>query len=88
MPLGNGNAGTDAEGAPSEEFCKYCYSGGAFTEPDITMDQMITKSVHYMVASLKMSDETAEHLAKNIIPTLKRWHGLGLAGKQESSIAG
>ena len=73
MPLKDGFYGTETDGTPSAEYCKFCYANGAFTNPDITMDEMIKKSIHHMAYQLNMNDETAEHLAKNTIPTLRRW---------------
>jgi hypothetical protein len=36
--------GTEMDGTTrSIEYCSQCYHNGMFTEPDITVDQMITK---------------------------------------------
>ena len=32
--------GTNADGSKSSLYCSYCYVSGAFTEPDITSDDM------------------------------------------------
>ena len=77
MPLVKGFYGTETDGKKSSEYCKFCYMKGAFTEPAITMDEMIKKSIHYMAYDMKMNDETAEHLAKNTITTLRRWRTPG-----------
>ena len=32
--------GTNADGTLSQEYCSYCYTGGKFVNPDMTIDQM------------------------------------------------
>lgn len=73
MPLGPGFYGTEADGTESHEYCKFCYQKGVFTEPDITLADMIKKSVHHMIYDLRLEDERAEVMANAIVPTLKRW---------------
>jgi Putative zinc ribbon domain len=77
MPLTEGTFGTEADGSASSDYCKSCYIDGAFVKPDMTMDEMIKISIRHMTYDLNMNDETAEHLAKNTIPTLKRWRNSG-----------
>ena len=48
--------GTNADGSKNEEYCKFCFVNGEFTEPDITMDQMIEKVVGIMVQMQKMTE--------------------------------
>lgn len=72
MPLhGPENFGTNADGARNKEYCHYCFQDGKFTEPDITMEQMIDKCVGIM-QQLNMPEAQIEQ-TKNFIPTLKRW---------------
>lgn len=78
MPLTEGGYGTQADGSASSEYCKSCFENGAFTEPELKIDDMIKKSIRHMVYTLKMNDETADHLARIVIPTLKRWRSGGL----------
>jgi len=42
MPLGSDpkGGGTDADGRLSGEFCSYCYVGGKFINPDMTIEEM------------------------------------------------
>ena len=40
MPLVEGNIGTNSDGSKSEDYCGYCYKGGAFLQ-DFNMSQMI-----------------------------------------------
>jgi ribosomal protein S14 len=73
MPLGEGFFGTEADGSPSEDYCKFCYQGGAFVEPDLTLDRMLMRSIAYMTDELGFSDQKARRSAEGVIPFLKRW---------------
>jgi radical SAM superfamily enzyme len=73
MPLGEGFYGTNADGSKNEEYCKMCFENGAFTEPDLKLQEMIKKSVRHMMNHLKMEEEQAEVMANAMIPPLKRW---------------
>jgi len=75
IPIGVGFYGTKADGSENQEYCKFCYQNGAFTEPDLNMDGMIKKSVAYMMDQLNFSEERAEVISNALIPTLKRWRG-------------
>jgi hypothetical protein len=73
MPLAEGFYGTNADATENQEFCKLCFENGEFTEPDLTLKEMIGKSIRQMTRHLKMDDDQAEVLANAVIPTLKRW---------------
>lgn len=73
MPLGIGFYGTNGDNTANEEYCKMCYEAGSFREPNLTLDQMIGRSVANMVDDLGFEREKAENLANSVIPTLKRW---------------
>ena len=36
--------GNNADGSKSDAYCQYCYDGGEFTNPNITLDEMIYHS--------------------------------------------
>jgi hypothetical protein len=76
MPIGvfNGqdNRGLNKAGQPSE-YCKLCYDGGEFTNPDLTLGEMISISKHHMMKELGFDDHTANQMATTHIPKLKRW---------------
>ncbi len=72
MPLTKAeDFGTAAEGFRQNDYCVYCYEGGAFTHPEITMGEMIAVSSS-MVAE-QMGEAEARALHEAIIPMLKRW---------------
>ncbi len=73
MPLAEGLFGTEADGKPSADYCKYCYAAGAFTLPDLKLPDAIRASVKYMRDHLKMDEEQAEVMSNAVIPSLKRW---------------
>lgn len=64
--------GTDIDESKNEDYCRFCFQNGAFTSPDITMQQMIDK-ISGMAAIMKMSDAQAREIAEIFIPKLKRW---------------
>ena len=76
MPLDRPeDAGTEADGSPSGDYCRYCYQNGAFTAPDASMDDIIA-------FNLKFNEENghpfgprqeAEKMMRSWFPTLKRW---------------
>jgi hypothetical protein len=72
MPLQKpGDFGTNADGSKNQEYCQYCYQKGTFTEPDITMEQMIEKCTGIM-KQMNISEAQIEQ-TKKFIPMLKRW---------------
>jgi len=66
--------GTDAVGAPVPDYCKFCFQNGAFTDPRLTMEEMIQRSVRYMTDTLGYKEEAAIASSNAVIPGLKRWH--------------
>ncbi|MCI9332398.1 MAG: transcriptional regulator [Oscillibacter sp.] len=76
MPLDNPeDAGKEADGSPSGDYCHYCYRDGAFTDPEATLDGIIS-------INLKFNEENgfpfgpreeAEKKMRSWFPTLKRW---------------
>ena len=40
-PIVREDYGTNKDGSPNDEFCIDCYQNGEYTEPDITLDEMI-----------------------------------------------
>ena len=52
-------------------YCNMCYSDGKFTEPDITMGEMIEKVVP--ILGKTFGEEEARKEMTAILPTLERW---------------
>jgi hypothetical protein len=68
--------GTNADGSRSTEFCSHCYRAGSFTEPDITVDQMVAK-VQHKLKEMRFPGFIARYFSRNI-PTLRRWRNQGV----------
>lgn len=66
--------GTNADGSKNGDYCQYCYEKGAFTAPDISMEEMIGICVGPMVESnAEMTEEQARGMMRAFFPSLKRW---------------
>ena len=63
--------GTNANGSQNQDYCRYCYQNGQFTEPDVTMDKMIEKCAGIM-KQMNLPEKQIEQ-TKTFIPLLKRW---------------
>jgi hypothetical protein len=66
--------GTNADGSPSAEFCSICFKQGAFTQPAITMEQMIEKASSVLAIQLGLPPAKAKDLVATYMPRLKRWN--------------
>ena len=62
---------TERDGSKSDSYCKYCYQNGAFTKPDMTLDQMMEMSKNQMLK--QKLPENIIQLSMNMMPGLKRW---------------
>jgi len=66
--------GTEADGSKNQDYCIYCYENGAFTAPNITMDEMIELCIpHVVEAGVCPDDASARKMMQGFFPTLKRW---------------
>jgi hypothetical protein len=72
IPLDNeAIKGTKANGLKSEEFCKFCYDEGVFTNPNMTLSEM-QENVETLMKKLKLSEQAIQE-AVSILPILNRW---------------
>jgi len=73
MPLSKDEkgGGTEADGSKSALYCSHCYAGGQFTNPDLTVDQMIER-VRGKMKEMHIPGFLTKSLVKDI-PTLARW---------------
>lgn len=65
--------GTNADGTRNYDYCINCYQNGKFTEPDITMEEMIEKMTKEMIEKEGIPPKYAVKIAREYIPNLKRW---------------
>ncbi len=70
MPLAKpADHGTEADGARNQEFCTHCYQGGSYTDPNVTLDQMVEIVARFM----EKSGDEATRAAREGLIDLKRW---------------
>ena len=73
MPLSKDKqgGGTEVDGTRSATYCSHCYAPGRFTDPNLTVDQMIVK-VREKMREMHIPRFLAKGFTKDI-PTLTRW---------------
>jgi len=73
MPLSKDekHGGTLADGSRSSDFCSHCYTSGQFTNPELTVDQMVER-VQTKMKEMHVPGFLARRFTKDI-PNLKRW---------------
>lgn len=54
----------------------YCYQGGKFTQPELSMTEMMDICVPFMQEQ-GMDAGQARKILADFLPTLKRWRGKG-----------
>lgn len=67
--------GTSADGSHTGEYCQFCFRGGQFTDPSLTLQQQIENLVDIAVTQMHMAEEDAREMAYNTLPSLRRWRG-------------
>jgi hypothetical protein len=75
MPLNQPELfGTEADGKKSQDYCRYCYKDGAFTQPDATLEIMLDISAKvWAEKDPTVTVEQAKAQLKKKFPYLKRW---------------
>lgn len=77
MPLEKGeDFGTDAAGYRVNDYCHWCFSNGVFTDPEISLPDMIDKGVGAMVKMGIMPEAQARALMTDVVPKLRRWRAV------------
>ena len=73
MPLGEGEEmrGSEADGSPSRDYCKYCYEKGRFLA-DCTMEEMVEQCLPHMPLG-RTDPEACRAYMRSLLPTLGRW---------------
>lgn len=74
MRLAPDDCGTEAGGARSDHYCKWCYEQGKYTY-ETTMEAMIEDCAPRLAESQGMSLDEAVSLMGAILPNLERWRG-------------
>ncbi len=71
--------GTDVAGYRVNDYCRHCFTNGAFTEPEISMQAMIDRCVDIMAKQRIMPEAQARALLTDVMPKLKRWREVPVA---------
>lgn len=73
-PIVEKDYGTKADGSKTFEYCIDCYQNGEFTEPDITLEEMVIRKTKEMMAkNPRLAEQQATGITAFFIPSLKRW---------------
>lgn len=75
MPLSKPeDYGTESDSSKCEKYCSYCYQNGEFTEPDMTLEEMIEISAKgWSEQDPDISLKQAKKQLEQFIPHLERW---------------
>ena len=72
MPLNNKeDLGTEKDGSKNNQYCKYCYVNGEFTNPGMSLDEMRMLIMDRMKKE-KIPEDIIE-AAVTSLPHLRRW---------------
>jgi DNA repair photolyase len=73
MPLSKDEkcGGSETIGSKSTDYCNHCYRMGQFTDPYLTVEEMVSM-VQGILKKMHVSGFLAKQLTKDI-PNLRRW---------------
>ena len=72
MPLTDDVMGHDADGGINQDYCKWCYDGGAYVQ-DCTVEEMIDFCTNIMVKEQGAAPEKVRPYLQDFLPKLARW---------------
>jgi hypothetical protein len=77
MPMGKPeDFGTETDGSASKEYCTHCYQKSQFTNPEMSMEDMVAYLAPNWGEWTQRPDLTAEQAkpeVRGILSNLKRW---------------
>jgi hypothetical protein len=65
--------GTEAGGFRVNDYCRFCFVDGGFTDPGVSMHAMAAKCASIMAEQGMMPVAEARALMADTLPRLKRW---------------
>ncbi|MFW9856636.1 MAG: zinc ribbon domain-containing protein [Candidatus Thorarchaeota archaeon] len=65
--------GSEKDGTLCDDYCNDCYEKGEFIEPEITLKEMIERTIPSTKRSRNMTTTEARDYLRILLPTLKRW---------------
>jgi len=73
MPMENEeDFGTEDDGGRNQEYCKYCFQEGGFTNPGISVEEMTERLIE-LAEKMGRTKEETKKMAEETLPKLKRW---------------
>ena len=73
MPLtAPADFGSEVDGTPCPDYCRFCYQQGSFTAPNLALADMIERLVEF-APQMGLSPEEARKVAEERLPKLRRW---------------
>ncbi|MFO7636023.1 MAG: zinc ribbon domain-containing protein [Clostridia bacterium] len=64
--------GTNTDDTLNPDYCIYCYKGGTWVDPDLTIQGVIDHTIPF-ITSPSINEEQARIKLAALVPTLKRW---------------
>ena len=64
--------GHDADGSINQDYCKWCYDGGAYVQ-DCTVEEMIAFCTDIMAKEQGADPEKIRPYLQDFLPKLARW---------------
>jgi hypothetical protein len=72
MPIDDmSERGTEKNGSKSDEYCKYCYQHGAFSDPGMPLEKM-QQIVKEQMQKMNLPDDILQQSLR-MLPHMKRW---------------
>jgi Putative zinc ribbon domain len=71
LSKGEKGGGSETNGSKSTDYCNHCYRMGQFTDPDLTVEEMVAM-VQSILKKMRVPGFLANKFTKDI-PNLKRW---------------
>jgi hypothetical protein len=65
--------GTDTAGYRVNQYCRFCYRDGAFSDPDLSMGEMIDRGAAILAERGIMTEPRARAFLGAVVPRLGRW---------------
>lgn len=65
--------GTNGDRSRNEEYCRYCFKNGDYTDPGLSMEQQIENVAETGADQFGIPKARARELARDFLPALKRW---------------
>lgn len=63
--------GSDECGYRVDDYCRHCYIGGAFTDPDVTLEQVMDRCVSIMARRNIIPEAKAGDVLHRVMPRMK-----------------